>query len=202
MASDWLVFTIAGLVVFGLVSGLIVFALIRWRRRAGDDRSLPPQFRANNALEITWTVIPLVMVGALFVHTYYAEANVQAMSPRPDVTIAVDAYRWGWTFAYAGGPTINGSAGTSPQLVLPAGETTKIALTSRDVAHSFWIPDFLFKKDAIPGQINTFDLKPDRLGTFIGRCAQFCGLDHALMSFSVRVVSPADYTRWRAEPVR
>jgi len=121
------------------------------------------------------------------------------------VTVRVDAYRWGWQFAYAGGPVVGGSTQSPivglgvappPQLVLPINRTTRIELTSTDVTHSFWVPDFLFKRDAIPGQMTAFDLNPDKLGSFPGRCAQFCGLNHAYMSFIVRVVSAADYAAW------
>jgi len=197
LASDWALFTYAGLAVAVLVWGLILFAIVRWRRRPGaEGDALPPQFRTNNPLEIAWTVVPLVMVCALFVYTYRAEATVEALPPGAAATVDVSAYRWGWTFAYAGGPRVDGTNIAPPQLVLPLGETTRLRLTSRDVTHSFWVPDFLFKKDAIPGQVNTFDLRPDKLGTFVGRCAQFCGLNHALMSFSVRVVPPDAYARW------
>jgi cytochrome c oxidase subunit II len=196
LASDWTLFTIVGLLVAALVWGLILFALIRWRRREGD--ALPPQFRQNNPLEVTWTAIPLVLVIALFIYTYRAEATVESIAPRPGVTIGVSGFRWGWTFAYTGGPTVTGTAVDPPELVLPLDETARIQLTSADVTHSFWVPDFVFKRDAIPGLTTTFDLRPDKLGTFVGRCAQFCGLDHALMSFSVRVVSPQDYARWLA----
>ena len=178
-----------------LVWGFILFAVVRWRRR--DDATTPPQFRRNNPLEIAWTVVPLIFVCGLFAYTYRAEADVDALAPAPDVTVAVDAYRWGWRFSYAHGPTINGAADAPPQMVLPLGETVRIDLTSSDVTHSFWVPDFLFKRDAIPGHPTAFDLKPSKLGTFFGRCAQFCGLNHALMTFSVRIVPPAEYAAWR-----
>lgn len=204
LASDWALFTYAGLAVALLVWGLILFAILRWRRRPGrEPGALPPQFRRNNPLEIAWTVAPLLIVCALFVYTYRAEATVEALPPGPDATVDVTAYRWGWTFAYAGGPRVDGTAAAPPQLVLPLNQTMRVRLTSRDVTHSFWVPDFLFKKDAIPGQVNVFDLRPDRAGTFIGRCAQFCGLNHALMSFSVRVVPAPEYARWtRGEGTR
>lgn len=198
LASDWVLFTIAGLAVAVLVWGFIVFCVVRWRRRERDASApAPPQFRRNNPLEIAWTVVPLIFVCGLFVYTYRAEADVEALTPVPDVRIAVDAYRWGWRFAYAGGPTIHGAADAPPQMVLPLGETARIDLTSSDVDHSFWVPDFLFKRDAIPGHPTAFDLKPTKLGTFLGHCAEFCGLDHALMNFSVRVVPPAQYAAWR-----
>ena len=208
LAADWYLFTIVGLVVAAIVWGLILFAIVRFRRRRDDER--PAQFRNNNPLEIAWTVIPLLIVGALFVYTYRAEARVDAVGAHPEVTVDVRAYRWGWTFAYAGGPIVGGAAegplpggGVEgpPLLVLPVGETTRIRLTSDDVTHGFWVPDFLYKRDAIPGQTNTFDLRPDKLGTFVGRCSQFCGYDHALMSFRVRIVTPRAFAAWRTAPV-
>ncbi len=208
LAADWHVFLTVGIVVAFIVWGLILFAILRWRRR---DERLPPQFRNNNPLEIAWTVVPLVIVAALFVYTYRAEANVDSLVSRPDVVVAVRAYRWGWTFDYAGGPVVGGAANAPviggsvegpPQLVLPVGETTRIQLTSDDVTHGFWVPDFLFKRDAIPGLQNAFDLRPDKVGTYVGRCSQFCGFDHALMSFSVRVVSPQQFAAWRNDPVK
>jgi len=212
LGGDWRLLTTVGLIVAALVWGLILFAAFRWRRR--DDReALPPQFRNNYPLEIAWTIVPLIIVGILFVYTYRAEAGVDAVIAHPDVTVAVHAYRWGWNFAYVGGPIVGGpsvgpvdggapiDAAPPPQLVLPVGETTRIELTSDDVTHGFWVPDFLFKRDAIPGMINTFDLRPDKLGTFLGRCSQFCGYDHALMTFTVRVVTPKAFAAWRNLPV-
>jgi len=198
LASDWVLFALVGLAVALLVWGLILFALVRWRRPARDgDDAYPPQFRNHNALEIAWTVVPLLLVIGLFAYTYRAEANVEALAPKPDVTVAVNGYRWGWTFAYDGGPSVSGTARNPPEMVIPLGETTRIVLTSSDVNHAFWVPDFLFKRDAIPGRTSSFDLRPSKLGTYLGRCAEFCGLDHALMSFSVRVVPPGEYARWR-----
>jgi cytochrome c oxidase subunit 2 len=82
-------------------------------------------------------------------------------------------------------------------MVLPLGETTRIELSASDVNHGFWVPAFYFKRDAIAGQTTDFDLTPNKLGTFSGRCSSFCGLDHALMLFSVRVVTPRDFARWQ-----
>ena len=194
MASDWIFFALCGLGVAVLVWGLILFAAVRYRRRAGD--ALPPQFRKHNALEIAWTVVPLVAVLGLFFHAYRAEVGVDALAPAPEVTVAVEGYRWGWRFSYRGGPSISGDATAPPEMVLPAGATTRITLTSRDVNHAFWVPDFLFKRDAVAGQITAFDLRPEKTGTFPGRCAEFCGFEHALMGFTVRVVPRAAYAAW------
>ena len=206
LASDWLVFAFSGLAVAVLVWGLILFSIVRWRAHRGDRAT--PQFRNNYPLEIAWTVLPLLMVCGLFLYTYRVEARVDSLVPHPALTVHITAYRWGWTFAYDGGPVVGGAAGSPvlgspqaapPQMVLPIGKVTRLYIASLDVDHSFWVPDFLFKRDAIPGQITAFDLEPDKLGTYVGHCAEFCGLNHALMNFSVRVVSAADFQRWRRE---
>jgi cytochrome c oxidase subunit 2 len=194
LRQDWIVFTLAGLFVAVVVFGLILIPLVVWRRRSDE---YPPQFRRNTKLEITYTIIPLLIVIVLFAITYRNEVIVKHLSPRPAGTVEVTAFQWSWRFHYPG-TTINivGTPQAPPQLVLPIDETTRINLTSSDVNHAFWIPGFLFKRDAIAGVKNSFDLRPTRVGVYLGRCAEFCGLDHALMSFSVRVVSRADYNRW------
>jgi cytochrome c oxidase subunit 2 len=196
LAQDWLIFTCAALGLAALVWALIIVAAIRFRRT--DRNPEPRSQRANNTtLEIVWTVVPLLIVTALFAYTYHIEAGVEALAADAPVAVTVNGFRWGWTFAYAGGPTITGTSLHPPQLVLPAGETAAISVTSSDVIHSFWIPDMLFKRDAIPGRVTTFDLTPTTPGTYLGRCGEFCGLNHALMTFTVRVVAPAEYQRWR-----
>jgi cytochrome c oxidase subunit 2 len=200
LAQDWLIFTCAALGLAALVWALILFAAVRFRRTA--DNPEPRSQKANNTpLEIAWTVVPLLIVIGLFVYTYHIEASVEALAADPPVNVTVNGFRWGWTFAYAGGPRITGTSLAPPELVLPVGETAAIAVTSSDVIHSFWIPDMLFKRDAIPGRVSTFDLTPSKVGTYLGRCGEFCGLNHALMTFRVRVVSPAEYQRWRAYAV-
>ena len=195
LGSDWQVFGFSALAVLLLVWGLILYSAIRFRRtkRNPEPRSQKEQ---NTALELTWTILPLLFVIALFVFTFRIESSVEALQPNPAVKVAVNGYRWGWTFTYAGGPTINGTNMNPPELVLPIGQLAATQLTSSDVDHAFWIPDMLFKRDALPGRVSAFDLTPTKLGTYIGRCAEFCGLNHALMTFTVRVVTPDEYRRW------
>ena len=185
----------AGLGVMLLVWGLIAYPALRFRRRRGNE-SPRSQKATNTPLEITWTVLPLLLVIGLFGVTYDVEKRVEALRPNLPVQIAINGFRWGWTFNYLGGPTINGTSQHPPELVLPLGETVAMQVTSSDVVHSFWIPDMLFKRDAVPGRVTAFDLTPTKTGTFIGRCGEFCGFDHALMLFSVRVVPAAEYQRW------
>lgn len=195
LAEDWWIFTAGALAVALLVWGLIIFAALRFRRTArnAEPRS---QRDTNTPLEIAWTIAPLLLVIGLFGVTFHIETDVEARAAVHAVEVAVDGYRWGWTFAYRGGPTIRGTANDPPEMVLPVGRTASIRVSSSDVIHSFWIPDMLFKRDAVPGRVTAFDLTPTKEGTFLGRCGEFCGLRHALMTFRVRVVSPAEYQRW------
>jgi cytochrome c oxidase subunit 2 len=195
LADDWRTYGYGALAVALLVWGLILYAAIRFRKRPGHERPRD-EITTNTPLEIAWTVLPFLLVTGLFIVTYHIETAVEALQPAPRVQIAVNAFRWGWTFHYLGGPTINGDAQNPPQMVLPLGQTAALQVSASDIDHAFWIPDFLFKRDAIPGRVTAFDLTPTKLGTFLGRCGELCGIDHALMYFSVRVVPPAEFDRW------
>ena len=107
-------------------------------------------------------------------------------------------FQWQWQFHYRSeGVTVTGnSEGRGPQLVLPVGRTVQLNLMTADVSHSFWVPRFLSKRDLIPGVRNRINVNITKPGTFVGRCAEFCGLDHWRMNFEVRAVSEADYQSW------
>jgi cytochrome c oxidase subunit 2 len=201
----WQIFFVAAIPVAGIVYGLIFWSLIRYRRRRSDDPdALGSQFRGNHRLEVVYMGIPILIVIGLFVASAVTEVRVDAVSSHPAVTVNVEAFQWGWRFTYPSrGVTIvsapSGEFVVGPQMVLPLGQTTRIVLTSNDVIHAFWVPDFLYKHDAIPGRTFMFDLTPTKTGTFYGECAEFCGLNHAYMTFSVRVVSPAEFDTWLAQ---
>jgi cytochrome c oxidase subunit 2 len=196
MHGMWVVFFWVGIAVMAVVYGLIAWCVIRYRRRASDT-AFPKQFRRNNAMEIVYTAIPLAMAAGLFALTYPAERRIEAIAPTQDVVVDVTGFRWSWRFDYPQlGVHVSGTPAAAPELVLPVDATTRFDVTSVDVDHSFWVPAFLFKRDAIPGLQNVFDWTPNRIGTFRGECGEFCGLDHAQMAFQVRVVSRADFARW------
>jgi cytochrome c oxidase subunit 2 len=164
-------------VVFVVVSGLVVWSVIRYRRR---DDELPTQTHGNNRLELTWTLIPTVIVLALFVFTLRAQ----------DLVLR---------FTYEGsGAEIVGSPETIPEMVVPVGQRIRVKLVSADVVHSFYVPQTLFKRQAIPGTENTFDLTFEKVGLYHGQCTQFCGLQHPDMVFRVRVVTQGEYQSWLA----
>ncbi len=196
MHDMWIVFLRAGIVVAAIVYGLIGWCILRYRKRP-TDTAYPAQFRRNDRLEIVYTVIPILMVTALFFISFAAERHVEAIPLQTQVVVNVTGFRWSWRFEYPElGIVVIGTHERPPQFVLPVDRTTRLNVTSVDVDHSFWVPAFLFKRDAIPGLRNVFAWTPTKLGTYRGECGEFCGLDHAVMSFSVRVVSEADFARW------
>ena len=196
LLGDWQIFLYTAAVVVAIVVLLILVPLFVWRRK---DGRYPAQFSKNTPLEIGYTVLPLLIVGALFYVTMVREKSVEAQTSKPFAVVDVTGYRWSWRFTYPGQyVTVAGTPQSAPEFALPLGQTTRIVLNSADVNHAFWIPAFLFKRDAIPGFSNSFDLTPTRPGVFRGVCAEFCGLDHAMMTFSVRVLPAPKYRAWLA----
>ena len=203
-----------GIIVGGLVFLLIIYTVIRYRRRSDE---MPRQFHENVPIEFIYTVLPVVIVAVLFFFTVLTENNVDATVPvdatltstgQPVVQIRVTAFQWGWRFDYpnldvgVAGETTNGPGGHGPQMVVPVGEQVQITLVSDDVIHGFYVHDFNFSRYALPGVTNVFDLDVLRQGTYDGQCTQFCGLYHAEMLFSVRAVSPAAFGAWAQQEVR
>jgi len=198
----WQGFFIAALAVGALVWGLLVFVLIRYRRRAGDE-SIPDQTAYHVPLEILYTALPVVAVAILFGFSVATEEKVTDLGSDPAVTVEVVGFQWSWEFRYVDDGdatvTVTGSEDEPPELVLPVDQPAHLRLVSDDVAHSFWVPDFLSKRDLIPGISNEIEVTPTKIGTFTGRCAEYCGLDHWRMLYSVRVVSQDDYDAWLAD---
>jgi cytochrome c oxidase subunit 2 len=203
--GSWL----AALGVGVLVWGLILWCVVAYRRRK-DEAGLPEQLRYNVPIEILYTVVPVFMVAVLFFYTAKLETSEMDVSHKPDVTINVVAKQWNWDFNYVDAGTyetssmvtLTGQPGVAtklPALYLPVNQTVEFVLTSRDVNHSFWVPQFLRKLDVIPGRVNRFQVKPTEIGTFQGKCAELCGSYHSAMLFQVKVVSLADYRAHLAE---
>jgi cytochrome c oxidase subunit 2 len=198
-ANLWRGVEFTALVVGAIVWGLILYVVIRYRkRRDTPDEAVPSQRAYVVPLELFYSVVPLIIVAVLFGFTVVKERKIQALSGHPDLTVAVTAFQWGWRFAYPdGGPVVVSEPDRAPpELVMPDGQTTEIDLTATDVVHAFFVPAFLFQRNAQPGQLTRFDLTPTTLGTFDGHCATFCGIGHDDMLFTVRVVSPADFQTW------
>ena len=187
----------AAVVVGAFVLALIFFAVFRYRKRSDD---LPRQVRYNLPIEVLYTAVPFVIIAVLFYYTVLSQnyvnelSNDEAGESQADVNIGVVGFQWNWQFNYVDEDVqVTGETNRPAQLVLPTDRTIRFVQTSPDVIHSFWVPDFLFKRDVIPGRANQFELTLKKEGEFIGRCAELCGEKHAFMNFSVLVVSPEEY---------
>ena len=201
IAELWRGFFLAAAAVGALVWGLLVYCLLRFRRRKGDD-SIPRQTRYNVPFEILYTAAPIVTVAVLFGFSVAAEERVTSTDDTADVNVEVIGFQWSWQFNYPDdGIRITGEPTAPPELVLPVDQVVHLRLVANDVNHSFWVPDFLSKRDLIPGVDNEIQITPTRTGTFEGRCAEFCGLDHWRMAFTVRVVDADTYEDWVRDQV-
>jgi cytochrome c oxidase subunit II len=185
---------IVALIVFGFTT----WSIVRYRRRSGD--ALPPQITGSWRLEALWTGVPVVTVLGLFVATLVVLGTVSATSDHPGARIRVEAFRWGWTFTYPDdGIRISGIGEPGPEVVVPVGEPILVTIASADVAHAFYVPQFLFKRDAIPGRESSFQFTVQDPGTYRGQCAEFCGIGHSRMPFALRAVPRAEYDAWLAD---
>jgi cytochrome c oxidase subunit II len=197
---------VMGGIVFLGVEGFIVYAVVRYRRKPGDDQ-LPPQVHGNTMVEIIWTAIPTVIVLILFVISTITLNAVEARSAKPGVTVEATGFQWQWRFRYLDGDNnpkndavVNGTAANPPVMALPIGEPIRVILPSLDVIHSFFVPQFLIKRDVVPvgenGTPNELEFTISEEGTYSGQCAEFCGLQHANMTFAIQAMTRAKYDQW------
>ena len=201
MMQLWKGSVVAALAVGAFAVIAMAWAVIAYRKRNDD---LPRQTTHNLGVEIVFTIVPFIIVSGLFYYTVGAENFVQKKTSNPDVNIGVVGFRWNWQFRHvaADGTPLGietGRPSQPAQLVLPAGKKIRFTETSPDVIHSFWVPAFLFKLDVIPGRKNSFELTINQTGTYVGRCAELCGVDHDRMNFTVKVVSFEEYQAYLAQ---
>jgi cytochrome c oxidase subunit 2 len=213
MRTLWTWAGVAALAVGALVWGLIFWCVIRYRKKSDE---LPRQTKYNLPVEIVYSLTPFLLIAGLFYRTAVVENDVNHLSKNPDVLVRVDAFKWNWQFEYLqdhGRKTVYtkdkahalstvGSDNEIPVLVIPANETVQIIEHSEDVIHSFWVPEFLFKRDVIPygpdhtNMDNRFEFTATHEGSYVGRCAELCGTYHSQMNFEVRVVPAATFTKY------
>ncbi|HLO17872.1 MAG TPA: cytochrome c oxidase subunit II, partial [Anaerolineales bacterium] len=182
--------------LFSLIVVPLVYSLIVFRRKKGDTTDAE-HMEGNTSLEITWTIIPLILV---MVFAYMGAQNL-AETRRVDpeaMIVKVTARQWSWSFEYPPDPQ-SGLAVTSDELHIPVGKQILLQMTSSDVIHSFWVPEFRVKQDVVPGRITQLRITPIRLGNYKVRCAEMCGTSHAYMEKPVIVSSQADYGTWLAQ---
>jgi cytochrome c oxidase subunit 2 len=179
----WLMFTL-GAVVYAVVAGFIIWAMLRGRRDG----------RVSDTVWIVWGGIgvPVVILGVLAVTTVKVTGELRKPAASP-IRLEVVAKRWWWDISY-----VDAHFKTANEIHLPAGQPVEIGLDSDNVIHSFWVPELAGKLDAVPGQHNVLRFTPNKPGVLRGECAEFCGVEHARMGFEIVVQTPADYARWVA----
>ena len=210
--------------VAALVIGVLTWGLMFWsfafHRKSSRSPLYPKQTKENLPLEIVYTAIPMVLVMVLFYFTVTTENDVLKMNANPDVTVNVTAFKWNWDFSYEGSTSPDAPAGAQGKdaevhtigssneiaiLVLPTDKIIQYQLESKDVIHSFWVPDFLFKRDVFPSpaanQVDGGDKFQNTItveGAMVGRCAELCGQYHSMMNFEVRAVSNDIFAQYLA----
>lgn len=189
--------------IFLIVTGLLVYAIVRFRHRAGDEASEPPQIYGSNQIETAWTVLPILIVFVLILVTSRTIADIQNRKAVPGAVHAtIVGHQWWWEIRY---PELG--IVTANELHVPASDVSRrqptfLKLQSADVAHSFWVPQLAGKTDVIPGRENSMWFEPTQPGTYLGNCAEYCGMQHAQMLIRVVVQPPAEFERWVAEQKR
>jgi cytochrome c oxidase subunit 2 len=185
------------LVIFLVVAGLLLYALIRFRSRPEDSDREPAQIYGSNQIEVSWTVIPILIVVTLFLATTRVILGTQAI-PKPDsaINITVIGHQFWWEYRY---PQLG--VVTANELHIPISDSahptpTYLTMSSADVSHSFWVPRLAGKTDVIPNKINTMWIDPAQPGLYLGQCAQYCGTQHAKMLLRVYAQTPADFAAW------
>lgn len=192
-------FSVVAAVVFAVTAGLIAWSIVRYRARPGDTGE-GAAFHSNIPLELVWFAIPQVIVIVLFLVSTGVLGGVDDTAESPDVSVTAEAFRWGWRFTYADeGVSVVGDANAPPEIYLPVNAPIAFEIEARDVQHAFYVPRWLMKRDAIPGRTNRFDITITEEGTYDGKCAEFCGLLHEDMNFTVRAVSAGEFEEWIQE---
>jgi cytochrome c oxidase subunit II len=185
------------LVIFVIVAGLLLYALIRFRHRPTDSDREPAQIYGSNQIELSWTVIPILIVVTLFLTTTRVILVTEAIPKPPsamDVTVIGHQFWWEYNYPKLGVVTAN-------ELHVPISDPssptpTYLTMSSADVSHSFWIPRLAGKMDLIPNRVNTMWIDPQATGLYLGQCAQYCGTQHAKMLLRVYAQTPQDFAAW------
>jgi cytochrome c oxidase subunit 2 len=191
----WDVLIIASVPIFVLVTVVICFSVLNFRMRAGEESLDGPPIHGNTKLEVIWTAAPAILIVALVTYAYVVMRDIEAApASGQERVVRVFGEQFTWTFEYNEG----GKRFRTAQLYLPAGESVKFEVESKDVIHDFWVPDFRMKIDAVPGIQTEYRVTPreDAIGDHPIVCAELCGLGHAYMRQTAHVMSAGDFQAW------
>jgi cytochrome c oxidase subunit 2 len=197
----WIMF-VAAVIVLAIVDGALVYSGIRFRERPGH---VAKQFHGHNLLELTWTVVPTIMVVSFSVLSWQKLDFINNTRGDAQMVIQAQGAQWVWTFSYPHEDrfkTTEGYLQTSEELHVPVGMKVRIELSSKDVIHSFWVPSIGGKKDAVPGRATEVWIQADRPGTYKGQCLEFCGDGHADMLITLFAHPQSEYATWISDAIK
>ena len=197
----WIMF-VAAVVVLAIVDGAIIYAGIKFRERPGH---IAKQFHGHNMLELTWTVIPTLMVVSFSVLSWQKLDFINNSRGDVGMVIQAEGSQWNWTFSYPQEDRfklLQGYLKTGEELHIPVGTRVRIELSSKDVIHSFWVPSVGGKKDAVPGRATELWIQADKPGTYKGQCLEFCGDGHADMLINLVAHQQNEYAAWIQQAVK
>ena len=182
-----------------IVAAAVATIIVKFRAKPGDDPDdLPPQIHGNRKAELTWTLIPTIMLVGLTIYTLPVVFDLAGKGDGR--TIKVEGQQWWWQFSYDHDKDGQfDDIVTANDLVIPTGEDINLELHSRDVIHSFWIPQLNGKRDVVPGRVHDWRIRSDEPGIFYGECVEFCGLSHANMQMRTIALTPEDFERWKQD---
>jgi cytochrome c oxidase subunit 2 len=187
----WDVLIIFSVPVFVGVTVVVLFSVVKFRMRPGEENLDGPPIHGNTRLEVIWTALPAIVLVGLCTYSFIVLEDVEAVEGKP-MNVRVVGEQFAWTFFYER----DGKEVASPQLHVPINRQVKFTLQSKDVLHDFWVPAFRMKKDAVPGIDVTYTVTPNRLGSYPIVCAELCGLGHAVMRSTATVDSREDFDAW------
>ena len=186
--------------IFVVVFGLIIYAVVRFRRRSEDDGKEPAQIYGSNPVEMAWTVVPIIIVVVLTLTTARIIHEIQdAPKPAGAVDVQVIGHQFWWEIRYPKYGVVTANEMHVPVSLKTHPMPTFLDLRSADVVHSFWVPRLAGKTELVPNKVNTMWIEPERTGLFLGQCAKYCGTQHSWMLLRVYVDTPEEFGRWLQE---
>ena len=181
--------------IFVLVTTIVLFSVLKFRMRPGEENLDGPPIHGNTRLEVVWTAIPAIILVVLCAYAWIVLVDIEEAQAN-EMRVNVTGQQFAWTFEY---PQAGGKPIKSNQLYLPSDRPVRFYVKALDVIHDFWVPAFRMKVDAVPGIETRYRVTPNRVGTYPVVCAELCGLGHSVMRAAARVVTPADFDKWIAE---
>jgi cytochrome c oxidase subunit 2 len=188
---------IPGFIIMVGVFAACIYIMVRFRRR--DTDGIPEQVHGNTRLELAWTIAPTILLVAIAIPTLIAIVDLGEAAGPDAMPVTVEAIQWDWTFVYPEIADADGNILEAKDLYIPVDQEVNFSLHAIDVIHSFWVPKLAGKQDVIPGRTNHLKFKAETLGTYSGQCVEFCGLNHAIMTFQTYVVSQEEFDAWAQE---